>query len=117
MNSITKPIMFLIFIIMLLWFINIVLIFIDYNRLNFFVQQGEVIVETTGFDSVAISKELSKLNSKYHNKFSYSIHEQDGKDYASSLIFDASIKHKNIYNRKSFDIKKRTLITNKQLEK
>ncbi len=115
MNVFTKPIMFFFFIICFIWFINVVLIFVQLNQMEVFLQSSALIVEKNGDDIESTEEEISQLNDQYNNKYIIKLEPIDGDQFLDSFELEIEYDYQYFGSRKDRQLKRKTIITNKQM--
>lgn len=115
MNVIVKPIMYLLFCLALLSFINILLIFITVNQTSIVLNEAVYIVETYGNNTEEINSNINELEEKYNNKYIIELQNLENQEYTQSTNVIVTTQYDYIARNHSIDISKNQVVMNKQL--
>lgn len=115
MNTILKPISFFLFIVCLIWFINIVLIFASYNTTAVFAQEAEIIIDANGNNIQKSKTEINNLKNLKYRDYNFQITELNGNSFQDTYQLIISHVYNYIGINKQQLLERKVLIVNKQL--
>ncbi len=113
MNTITKPFMFLVFVMGLIFFINIVLLNITINKADVFMQKSSYILEKNNLDINKSKSEISKLENASNYEVTFKYYYDD--KYLDAVKLNVKTEYDYIGRDHTVDINKEKLVLNKQL--
>jgi len=114
-ETITKPIMFFIFICCIIFFFNIVLLFISYNKLDVFLNKSSSIIEKNGKNIPKSRFEIDEVIGTNNEGLTYEIIENDANEFRDSVTLNVEKKFKYIGRSKEINLKKSKVIMNRQI--
>ncbi len=115
MSTITKPFMFLVFVLAFVFFLDLVLLQVDINKTEMVLDQASIIVEQNEGNQTQIKTKLSELSKSYDNKYSITIDKSSGDTYLDGNEVVVEKVHNYISNNNKVTIHKSNVILNKQL--
>lgn len=115
MNTITKPILFLTFILCFMYFLNLTLLFVTINKTDMVLNRVSYIVEKNGSDKNAIKSEVDALLSSYKTNYEVSYDYEENDDFRDVTKITIKTMYKYIGRDKQVEIEKSNVVMNTQM--
>ncbi len=115
MNTLIKPIMFFIFIMGLIFFLNIVLLFVRINQTDIILNKVSYIVQKDVNDVSELTKDINKLKLQYNNEFNVEYQYYYDNEFLDSTQVEVSTIYHYLGRKKDVTIKKNTIVMNQQM--
>lgn len=115
MNVIVKPVMYFMFCIAMLFFINILLLFITTNEATMVLSEAVYIVESNGSNVEAIASDITQLETKHNNEFNIELEYISNQQYLESTNVVVTTTYNYIGRDHSVEINKNEVVMNKQI--
>ncbi len=115
MSVMLKPIGFFMFICTILFFYNLVFIFITNNKVDIVSNEVALIVERNGSKIENSKIEISQLLSGYNTIFEVEYNYDDQVDFLDSVEVIVSTNYEYLGMDRNLEFKKRKIVMNKQM--
>lgn len=115
MNVIIKPIMYFMFCCAMMFFINILLLFITTNEATMVLSEAVYIVESNGSDVASMQSDINELEITHNNEFSIELEYLTNQEYLDSTNVVVTTTYNYIGRDHSVEINKNEVVMNKQI--
>ena len=114
MNVIIKPIMFFLFIMWFLLFVNILVINIVQNNVGIILQEASYAVESSGSNKDLMEEKIREIENK-NQGYEIELQYQDNNDFRDTTKVTVSYEYDYIALDKTREVTKSNIVMNKQI--